>query len=85
MWIDSTSDCENSASREAAGWAPVPHDGRFDDAPTQSWASSGLTTAHAYCRTVESTGRNVGPGVAVTRGEVVVALARAVECRVRLD
>jgi hypothetical protein len=69
----------------AAGWAPLPHDGRFSDAPTQSWASSGLTTAHAYCRAVEVNGRAVGPGVAVTRGEVVVALARAAECRVRLD
>lgn len=69
----------------AAGWAPLPHDGRFTDAPTQSWASSGLTTAHAYCRALEATGRSVGPGVAVTRGEVVVALARAAECRVRLD
>ncbi len=69
----------------AAGWTPLPHDGRFSDAPTQSWASSGLTTAHAYCRAVEATGRSVSPGVAVTRGEVVVALARAAECRIRLD
>lgn len=69
----------------AAGWTPVTHDGRFVDAPTQRWASSGLTTAHAYCRAVEATGNRVGPGTAVTRGEVVVALARAAECKIRLD
>jgi hypothetical protein len=69
----------------AAGWAPLPHDGRFADAPTPSWASSGLTTAHAYCRAVEPAGRAVSPSTAVTRGEVVVALARAAECRIRLD
>jgi hypothetical protein len=69
----------------ASGWAPLPHDGRFVDAPSQSWASSGLTTVNAYCRALESTGRTVSPNASLTRGEVVVALARAAECRIRLD
>lgn len=69
----------------AGGWAPLPHDGRFVDAPTQSWASSGLTTVNAYCRALEATGRTVSPNAALSRGEVVVALARAAECRIRLD
>jgi len=61
----------NAAASELTVWRPREVGFDILVVPEMAW-----TTVTAYCRS---------PNASLTRGEVVVALARSAECRIQLD